>query len=103
MIYWLYFVPLWLSGLITVLVLCVFGIIGLLLTRKWVPSLHHVSVSYNDIVGWYFGSITVLYGITLGLLMVGDWTTHSETQERVDEARCIPAGRGQCRGRLHCE
>ena len=92
MIYWLYFVPLWLSGLITVLVFCAFGIIGLLLTRKWVPSLHHVSVSYNDIVGWYFGSITVLYGITLGLLMVGDWTTHSETQERVDaEASTLAA------------
>src|SRR5262249_21194988 len=67
-------------------------ITGLLLTRRWAPLLHHVSVSYNDIVGWYFGSITVLYGITLGLLMVGDWSTHTETQQRVDaEASTLAA------------
>jgi hypothetical protein len=43
-----------------------------------------LNVSYNDIVGYYFGAITLLYGITLGLLMVGDWTTLTETQQKVD-------------------
>lgn len=92
MVYWLYFLPLWLSGMITVLVFCAFGITGLLLTRRWVPSLHQVNVSYNDIVGCYFSAITVLYGITLGLLMVGDWSTLTETQDRVDnEASTLAA------------
>jgi hypothetical protein len=85
MIYWMYSLPLWLSGLMTVAVFCAFGIIGLLLTRTWAPTLHHANLSYNDIVGYYFGAITVLYGITLGLLMVGDWSTLSETQDRVDD------------------
>ena len=92
MIRWLYFVPLWLSGLLTVLVFCAFGITGLVVTRRWAPSLHHANVSYNDIVGYYFGAITLLYGITLGLLMVGDWTTLTETQEKVDrEASTLAA------------
>ena len=71
MLYWMYSLPLWLSGAITILVFCAFGITGLALTRRWVPSLHHATVSYNEIVGYYFGAITVLYGITLGLLTVG--------------------------------
>ena len=85
MIRWMYYVPLWESGVITVFVFCAFGIAGLVLTRKWAPSLHHENLSYNDIVGYYFGAITVLYGITLGLLMVGDWTTLTDTQNKVDQ------------------
>ena len=92
MIRWFYFVPLWQAGILTVLVFCAFGITGLVTTRRWVPSLHHATVSYNDIVGYYFGAITLLYGITLGLLMVGDWTTLTETQEKVDrEASTLAA------------
>jgi hypothetical protein len=88
----MYFLPLWLSGIITVVVFCAFGVIGLALTRRWAPSLHHASVSYNDIVGYYFGAITLLYGITLSLLLVGDWTTLTETQDRVDrEASTLAA------------
>jgi hypothetical protein len=35
-------------------------------------------------VGYFFGAITLLYGIALGLLMVGDWSTLTDTQEKVD-------------------
>jgi hypothetical protein len=92
MIYWIYAVPIWLFGLISILVFCAFGIAGLAATRRWAPSLHHVTVSYNDIVGYYFGAITVLYGITLGLLMVGVWSTFTGTQEKVDrEASTLAA------------
>ena len=92
MIYWMYFLPLWLSGVITVSAFCAFGVVGLAATRRWVPSLHHATVSYNDIVGYYFGAITLLYGITLGLLMVGDWSTLTETQQKADvEASTLAA------------
>ena len=82
--YWIYSLPIWLFGLLTILVFCAFGIIGLAATRRWAPSLHHAGVLYNDIVGYYFGAITVLYGITLGPLMVGDWSALTDTQEKVD-------------------
>jgi hypothetical protein len=63
--------PNWLFAVLTVLVFCAFGIGGMIVTRGWVPSLHHSEASHNDIVGFYFGAITLFYGITLGLLMVG--------------------------------
>jgi hypothetical protein len=85
MIYWMYFLPLWLAGIITVVVFCGFGILGLALTRRWVPSLHHANLLYNDIVGYYFSAITVLYGITLSLLLVGGWNSLTETQQSVDQ------------------
>lgn len=92
MIYSIYDLPNWLFGLLSVLVFCAFGLTGLAATRRWVPSLHHATLSHNDIVGYFFSSITVLYGITLGLLMVGDWSTLSETQEKVDrEASTLAA------------
>ena len=34
--------------------------------------------------GFYFGAITVLYGITLGLLLIGVWSTFTETEAKVD-------------------
>ena len=43
-----------------------------------------LNLSYNDIVGCYFGAITVLYGVMLGLLVVDFWSNFSETTARVD-------------------
>jgi hypothetical protein len=92
MMYWIYFLPLWLSCFIAVVVFCAFGVTGLALTRRWAPSLHHATLSHNDIVGYYFGAITVLYGITLGLLMVGVCSTFKETEVKVDrEAAALAA------------
>jgi hypothetical protein len=84
MTYWIYNLPIWLFGGLTVLVFCAFGITGLAVTRRWAPSFHHATLSHNDMVGFYFRAITVLYGITLGLLMVGVWSYFSETEAKVD-------------------
>ena len=43
----------------------------------------HLQHSYNDIVGFYLAGITVLYGVTLGLLAIGAWTTYTETEAKV--------------------
>ena len=92
MIRWFYFVPLWQAGILTVLVFCAFGIAGLVATRRWAPSLHHATVSYNDIVGYYFSGIALLYGIALGLFLAGNWTTLTGTQKKVEsEASTLAA------------
>jgi len=82
--HWIYDLPNWVLGALSVFVFCAFGMTGLAVTRRWVPSLHHATLSHNDIVGYYFGAITVLYGITLGLLMVGVWSTFTDTEGKVD-------------------
>jgi hypothetical protein len=80
--YWVYNLPNWLFELLTVGVFVGFSLAGLLPSRKWVSRVH-VQQSHNDIVGFYLAGITVLYGVTLGLLAIGAWTTYTDTESRV--------------------
>jgi hypothetical protein len=90
--YWVYDLPNWLFGTLTIFVFLAFGLGGYFGSRKWVCSLHVASNSWNDIVGCYFGAVTVLYGITLGLLMVGAWSNFSDTDQKVSrEAATLSA------------
>src|SRR5450755_2296987 len=90
---WLYNVPTWLSGTLTVVAFVAFGLAGLYLTRGWVRRLdsneHH---AYNHIVGFYMAGVTVLYAVCAGLLAIGAWATYSEVQGKVDhEAAALGA------------
>jgi hypothetical protein len=90
--FWVYNLPGWLFGVTTVAVFLLVGLSGFFATRRWVRSLHHRDYSYNDIVGFYLNGVTVLYGVTLGLLMVGVWTNFSDTDAKVDrEAATVAA------------
>jgi len=82
--YWVYDLPNWLFGTLTVAVFVMIGLGGLYLTRDWARRLHIVDHSHNDIVGFYLAAVTVFYGITLVLLAVGTWTTYSEVQSKID-------------------
>lgn len=82
--YWVYDLPNWLFGGLTVAVFVVIGLGGLYLTRGWARRLHIVDHSHNDIVGFYLAAVTVFYGITLALLAIGTWTTYSEVQGKID-------------------
>lgn len=83
-LYWVYSLPNWLFGALTVLVFAAVGSAGLYPTRGWVRRLHHVDHSHNDIVGFYLAAVTVLYGVTVGLLAVATWTAYSDVQAKVD-------------------
>jgi Protein of unknown function (DUF4239) len=90
--YWIYDLPNSVFGALTVAVFIAIGLAGLYLTRGWVRRLHYEDHSHNDIVGFYLAAVTVFYGITLGLLAIGAWTTYSEVQGRIDhEATALGA------------
>src|SRR5476649_2646955 len=90
--YWVYDLPNWLFAALTVAAFLAFGLGGLSLSRTWAQSLHHETQSHNDVVSAYLAALTVLYGITLGLLMVGVWTNYSDTEGKVDrEAATVAA------------
>ncbi len=80
--YWVYDLPNWLFQLLTIGFFVVISLAGLLASRTWMRRVH-VEHSYNDIVGFYLAGITVLYGVTLGLLAIGAWTTYTETEAKV--------------------
>lgn len=83
-LYWVYDLPNFVFGLLVVAAFVAFGLAGLLVTRRWVHRLH-VDHSHNDIVGYYLAAVTVFYGITLGLLAIGTWTTYSDVETKVDQ------------------
>lgn len=83
-VYWVYDIPNWLFCLLTIFVFVAFGVAGLLPTRNWVRRQHRINHSHNDIVGYYLAAITVFYGITLGLVAVGTWTSYSDVGAKVD-------------------
>jgi hypothetical protein len=80
--YWVYSLPNWLFELLTVGLFVAFSLVGLFPSRRWVRHVH-VQRSHNDIVGFYLAAITVLYGVSLGLLAFGAWTTYTDTQAKV--------------------
>jgi hypothetical protein len=80
--YWLYYVPNWFFELLTVGFFVAFSMAGLLITRSWVRRIH-IQRSHNDIVGLYLAALAVLYGVTLGLLAIGAWSTYTETEAKV--------------------
>ena len=84
-IYWVYDLPIWLFGALTIAVTVAIALAGFYATRKWVRRIHRDQYSHNDIVGVYLGPICLLYGITLGLFAVGTWEAHSELDAKVDE------------------
>jgi hypothetical protein len=81
-IYWVYNLPNWIFELLTLLLFVAFGLAGLLASRRMIRRVH-LQHSYNDIVGFYLAALTVLYGVTLGLLAIGAWTTYIDTEAKV--------------------
>jgi hypothetical protein len=94
--YWFYDLPVWLSGILVMVVFAAAGTLGLFPTRKRVRALHRVDHSHNDIVGFYLAAITVLYGVTVGLGQLAPgpriptWRQKSNKKRSPSEA-CIGA------------
>ena len=90
--YWVYDLPNWLFGILTIGITEAIGLGGLYATRNFVRRIHAGDVSYNGIVGWYLSAVCLFYGITLGLLAVGTWQTYSDVESKVgEEASAIGA------------
>jgi hypothetical protein len=83
--YWVYDLPNWLFGALTIALPVAFGLAGLYATRRWVGRVHGDRHSHNEVVGYYLGAVCVFYGITLGLLAVATWQTYSDLEARVGQ------------------
>jgi Protein of unknown function (DUF4239) len=71
--YWIYDLPNWLFGLLTILVFNAIAIGGLIATRPVARRLLKESGEYNDVVSWFFAAVGVFYGLAVGLIAVATW------------------------------
>jgi hypothetical protein len=83
--YWVYDLPNWLFGMLTIMVTVAIGVGGLYASRKLVRYVHGERHSHNEAVGFYLGAICVFYGITLGLFAVATWQTYTDVETRAGE------------------
>jgi hypothetical protein len=73
---WFLNLPDWLYGILATIFAVLFGVGGLLVTRKWIARLH-VTVSHNEIVSYYLSTVAIFYGIMLGLIAVSVWENYN--------------------------
>jgi Protein of unknown function (DUF4239) len=89
---WLYEVSPRLAALVMVVFIESIALIGLLFVRRHVKPRLHYDDGANDAVSGTVQAIGVFYGITVGLIAVGVWNTHSNSADLVSkEAASIGA------------
>jgi hypothetical protein len=82
---WLYDISPPLAGLVMVVFIESFSLIGLVLVRRLlIPRLHYQHDA-NDAVSGTVQAIGVFYGITVGLIAVGVWNTNTNASELVSK------------------
>ncbi len=97
--YWIYDIPIWLFGLLTVVFFVGFSILGLLFFRARVKKMFNIKSSHNDEVSYYLSNIGIFYGITVGLITIATWENYDQTEDLVkDEAANIGALYGNFSG-----
>jgi len=89
---WLYQIHPLYAGLLLVAIIEIVSMIGLFLTRRLILPRLHYHDGANDAVSGTVQAIGVFYGITVGLIAVGVWNTHSNASDLVSkEASSIGA------------
>ena len=79
---WIYELPTWLFGLLVVGGGTALALFGLALVYRWRAGRTRrgrpdpLSIG-TDTVGWFFGGVLTLYGITLGLVTVATWGNYT--------------------------
>ena len=81
-LYWVYDIQNWLFWSLCVGVSIAFGLSGMFAMRGWVRRLHG-GHSHNDIVSVFFASISVFYGVAVGLFALGAWQTYNNVDSNL--------------------
>ena len=91
-LYWIYDLPNWLFGILTVIVFNTIAIGGLYLTRPIVKRLLKGSSEHNDAVSWFFAAVGVFYGLAVGLIAIATWQDFTDADALVGKEAATLAG-----------
>src|SRR3954470_22575572 len=89
---WLYDLPGWLFALVIIVAFVAFSVAGLLLTRPLARRVFGPAPACNEVVGSVLQAASVFYGITLGMIAVGAWSSYGDVETKVSrEAAALGA------------
>jgi hypothetical protein len=71
----------WLLGAAILVLTVLFTVIGLVVFRAFVP--HHKLKAYNDIAGFMFGTLGVIYAVLLAFTVIIVWENFDQAEETV--------------------
>ncbi|MGI4883583.1 MAG: DUF4239 domain-containing protein [Janthinobacterium lividum] len=74
---WLYDLPTWLLAVLIIGTSVLLALLGLYFAHRRLHRSGLARLIDNGTVGWFFSGVTVLYGLTLGLLTVATWQNFS--------------------------
>ncbi len=91
-LFWVYDIPSAAFCAILVGLFVLVGVVGLLLTRGLAQRIFGTEPACNEFVSYTLSGAGVFYGITLGLIAVGAWSTFGEIDNKVSrEAAALAA------------
>jgi len=82
---WLYNLPLWMAGFLTVLLFAGSAVVGLFCFRHLVGKRLQLGVHTNESIIFFCSMIGVFYSLTVSLVAVAVWGTHSEVEGIVSQ------------------
>lgn len=83
-LYWIYDIPNWLFGILTVVVFVVLSVGGLYASRPWAKRFLNGS-QHNDVVSYFIAGVGVLYGLALGLIAVATYQNYSDIDSKASK------------------
>lgn len=89
---WIYDIPSWTFGVLSVLFFAGVSCSGLLVCRRWARRHLHLSDDTNEVVNAFFAGVGVLYGLLLGLVAVATWQSFDDASALISaEAAALGA------------
>ena len=79
---WLLTIPQWLSALLVVGFFVLFAVGTILIVRRLIH--HSVLKLHNDITGFAFSTVGVIYGVLLAFVVIDVWAKYSSAAETAD-------------------
>jgi hypothetical protein len=88
----LYRLPLPLAAFIVIACLCLYSILGMLATRRWILPRLLPDDGESDFNGAMLQAVMVFYGLAVALIAVSVWETHAEVSSTVSHEASRIAG-----------
>jgi hypothetical protein len=83
--YWIYDIPTWLFGLLTISTFVLVAFLGLIVSRRWAGRIFRLSDETNEAVNGFFAGVGVMYSLLLGLVAVAAWQNYDSASATVNK------------------